>query len=171
VQERNDMKTEYREGEVYYRLTFISSVLVALRITVLTARWLFFIFVGVVITAVYLYYGYAKVSREDIFPSGAYLHLGIVSAIALLFAYLGFSENGKSLLAHEPTQHESSRLTLARVLKILAASYGIAIGVWIILVVLALIVGGPDVVTQMFETWVLIALTILSLPIAYKWLK
>ena len=98
-----------------------------------------------------------------------YVALTLYGLIALLFAWLGFSRKGRSLLTSVSHQNESSRRD--RLPKVFLASIGLAGGIWLILIVLSLVVGGPDLVVQMFETWVIMVLIAIAFPIAYKWLK
>lgn len=148
--------------------SFFVALLSALRITVVGARWLFASAVLLLVTTVTLYVGFTN-AGQSLAPADV-THVAVVSMLVLLFGWLGFSAGGRALL-QKSAQHRTVMPGSVRVLKLLFASAGLAVGIWIILIVLSLIIGGPDWVSMMFLPWVLALLTLLCLPFAYKWLK
>lgn len=139
----------------------------SLGVTVWIARLLVLVFLGVLAAYGQVFYSNVEATGK-VNLDAAYFVLLIPTALAAGFAWLGFSTKGRMLLA----DHEAVRIRSrgwARILKFLFASYGIAIGVWMILNVLA--TPYPNLVEQLYGPWPLIVFTALSFPIAYKWLK
>ncbi len=149
--------------------SFLKPIFTALRVTPNVVRILLIATAGMAIVTAYLRYSYAEISHKplaltDFIASIAY------GMAALLFAWLGFSEKGKDVLADgDGTQVEAS--TRNRLPKVFVASIGIAGGIWLVLIVLSLILSGPDMVVRLFDGWVILVLIAVSFPIAYKWLK
>jgi len=95
---------------------------------------------------------------DDVLVLPDFIYLATIGLFALLSAWLGFTASGKALLA-KSSQDDVAAPQLARVLKVLFASMGMAVGIWLVLIVLSLIIGGPDLVSAMFLPWVLVLLT------------
>lgn len=150
--------------------SFIMPLLAFIRITVRGARWLFGCTVPLLLVTLQMYRDMTKAGEILALPDFAYI--AAIGLFALLFAWLGFTDSGKALLAKgKSNQDEVAPLQLARLLKVLFASMGMAVGIWLVLIVLSLIIGGPDLVSVMFLPWVLILLTAICFPFAYRWLK
>lgn len=148
--------------------SFIMPLLAFIRITVRGARWLFGCTVLLLLVTLQMYRDMTKAGEILALPDFAYLTA--IGLFALLFAWLGFTASGKALIA-KSSQDEVAPPQLARVLKVLFASMGMAVGIWLVLIVLSLIIGGPDLVSAMFLPWVLVLLTAICFPFTYKWLK
>lgn len=145
----------------------IKSLLSILRITVTAARWLFVIFMLVLILTGKLYWEYASLSHA--FSWHDLIHIIVICALMLLFGWLGFSAHGRGLL--EGAQDHVETPNLARTLKVLFASGAMAFGVLIIFVMLVLIIKGPELITVQFFSWSFYLLTAICFPFVYKWLK
>lgn len=150
--------------------SIVRSIFVSLGVTVWIARFVFVAFLCVLIAYIYLIYTSAEVTGS-VGVDVTYLLLLIPVAVTAGFAWLGFSSKGQTLLANRKSTQDKSKGG-ARILKVLFASYGMAVGVWGLLIALALgVIHDASLVEKLFEPWPLIILTALALPIAYKWLK
>lgn len=149
--------------------SILKSIVTTLRITTNVARVLFLATVGMAIVTGYLKLSFAEVSHKTL-SLHDYMAVALYAMVALLFAWLGFSKKGKDLLANDG-QYPNDQSTRRRMAKVSVASIGVAGGIWLVLIVLSLIVGGPDMVVQMFDGRVILVLIVISIPIAYKWLK
>lgn len=148
--------------------SFIIPLLAFVRITVRGGRWLFGFTILLLLVTLLMYRDMMKAG--EILALTDFAYLAVIGFFALLFAWLGFTASGKILIA-KSSQDEVVAPQLARVIKVLFASMGMAVGIWLVLIVLSLIVGGPDWVSAMFLPWVLALLTAICFPFAYKWLK
>lgn len=148
------------------------TLLATLRITRKVAVFLFVSFVLLFVLTIHLYWSFldagGTLTQSDL------IGLVTISTIALFVisftGWLSFSERGRSLLSVS-AEHVAPQPNFVRLIRVLIASAGIATGLWLILIVLSLIVGGPEWVSKMFLPWVLVSLIVLCFPGAYKWLK
>ena len=147
------------------------TLLATLRITRAVSIFVFACFVLLFVLTVHLYWSFVNagntLSQSDV------VTFGVITAIVFVttsfFGWLGFSSGGRALL-QESAEHPVKPLRIARLIRVLVASAGMATGTWLILIVLSLYISGPDLVSMMFLPWVLGLLTVLCFPIAYKWL-
>jgi ABC-type protease/lipase transport system fused ATPase/permease subunit len=147
------------------------TVFSGLRITRAVAIVAFACFSLLLVSTLHLYWSFIKegetFSRPDII--GAATSITVVLMIALAFGWLSFSTSGRRLL-RESTERQGTVRGFFRIVRVLVASFGMAVGIWLVLIVFSLVVSGPDLVTKMFKPGVLEILTLLCFPIAYKWL-
>lgn len=135
--------------------------------TTTLARLLFVTTLGTATAIAYTKYRYAVVTHTAPFPID-YIGLAFFALIAFVFGWLGFSSQGKDILTDNDTQLSAQWV---RISKVVLAAIGITGGIWLCLIVLSLVLGGPDIMEEMFNGWVIIALFVISFPIAYKLLK
>lgn len=152
-------------------LSALRTLLATLRITRAVAIFVFACFILLFVLTVHLYWSF--VNAGNTLSQSDLVALGVITAVVLVttsfFGWLGFSSGGRALL-QESAQQVVQRPRVVRLVKVLVASAGIATGIWLILIVLSLFIGGADLVSMMFVPWVLGLLTVLCFPIAYKWL-
>ncbi|MEE9266936.1 MAG: hypothetical protein V3V86_09435, partial [Gammaproteobacteria bacterium] len=124
--------------------------------------FVFACFVLLFVLTVHLYWSFVNagntLSQSDV------VTFGVITAIVFVttsfFGWLGFSSGGRALL-QESAEHPVKPLRIARLIRVLVASAGMATGTWLILIVLSLYISGPDLVSMMFLPWVLGLLTVL----------
>jgi uncharacterized membrane protein len=149
----------------------LKSLLATLRITRTVAVIIFIGFVALFVVTAQLYWSFAEaggtLTQRDLVALT--ILGGFVLIVASLSGWLAFSAHGRALLK-ESAQLSRAQPRPLRLAKVLAASAGMAIAVWLVLIVLALVIGGPEWVSKMFLPWVPLLLTVLCSPIAYKWL-
>lgn len=147
--------------------SLLKSVFTTLHVTSSVAKFLFLATMGIAVVTAKLKYDYAEVSHRTVLLTD-YLASALYGLVALLFGWLGFTKRGKTVLAGDDQCRAEESSLLKRLPKVLVASLGIAGGVWLVLIVLFLVFGGPEFVVRLFEPWVIPVLIAISFPIAYE---
>lgn len=144
----------------------------ALHVTKKVAVLVMMAFILLLIVTMHLYWSFFDAGGNwTSSDSVGLIAISMIAIFAIGFTgWLAFSKSGRSLLA-ESAEYETPQFGFARFIRMLGASAGIATGLWLILIVISLVIGGPEWVSKMFLPWILVLLTVLCLPISYKWLK
>jgi ammonia channel protein AmtB len=138
-------------------------------LTVSAARWLFAITVFAQLMTLYIYRDFQNAGSNLV--AADYLHVSIISALILLFGWLGFTNRGMKLVTESRRENVASEARTTRILKVLFASGAAAIAGLMLLIIPVLFFGGPQYITPDFFAYGFYILLALCFPLVYRYLK